>query len=214
LFERGDQIIDGYAARFGDASPALKRKERFLPSKTELFFIADNLRNFSLFLEDEGFQLKNMERFREEYYQPRRPTPEWKRFQHVLRIVWDMHNRTCVHLLYTDHEYINLGSLGLETRTRFLFPSGPLRFDSIEDARHLLDRMEFERVGRLLWNLRIVSNESLELSVAAAPGGGATVKVAAASLAAERYRKLFERYKGCVEPLVEPLPAMMLREMS
>jgi len=64
VLSKGDRIIDGYAVKFGDSSPTLILKEKFVTDKREFFFHVKDLSGFQKFLVNQGFALKNRYGFR------------------------------------------------------------------------------------------------------------------------------------------------------
>jgi molybdenum cofactor biosynthesis enzyme MoaA len=210
LLTNGDRIIDGYAARYQDLSPTLVQKEKFVASKRELFFRVDSAENFREYLKRKKFSQKATNGFHEEYFRPANCSDAWKKFERVLKIGWDYHNHSKVHLIYTDHKYIRRPDLGLETITRFLEGSGPMEFESADLARHFLDRLDFEKYMELEWQIETWAKNGLELNLALA-GEQSTLKVYEPGQKADPLMKLLKDYDGQVEPLTEPLVQFMKR---
>ncbi|MBW2217968.1 MAG: GNAT family N-acetyltransferase [Deltaproteobacteria bacterium] len=210
LLTNGDRIIDGYANRYQDLSPTLIQKEKYVTGKREVFFRIDSPENFRKFLKGKKFSQKAASGFHEEYFRPVSCSEAWKKYERVLKIGWDYHNRSKVHLIYTDHRYTRHPVLGLESTTRFLESSGPMQFESAERARHFLGRLDFEKFMELEWEIETWAKNSLELNLSLS-GEHSTLKLCEPSEKADPVMQLLKDYKGRVEPLTEPLVQFMQR---
>jgi molybdenum cofactor biosynthesis enzyme MoaA/GNAT superfamily N-acetyltransferase len=204
IFEDGDRLIDGFACKYGDSSPTLLRRDRFIEGKRDVFFAIDDPDAFCDFLGQQGFRLSSRAMFHEVYFRPRHRGEDWDRFQRVLKIGWDSHDQSGVDLVYSDHDYRPLESGVVETTTRFLFPTGPIRLDSGDEARRLLDRLDFEPFHDQDWDIKFLARGPQEVSVAVM-GERSTVRVGGGAEALAPYTEVFERYPGRLEPLDRPL---------
>ena len=99
--------------------------------------------------------------------------------------------------------------LGLQVADPLPGPSGPIRFPSAGYARHFLDRLGFEKFMELEWEIEMWRNGKLKLSLGSS-NGVATVKVTSEE-GANGLMGLVSSYAGRVEPLQEPLAAVMLK---
>jgi molybdenum cofactor biosynthesis enzyme MoaA len=213
LLATGDRIIDGYAARYQDMSPTLVQKEKYVRGKREMFFKIDSPENLRAFLKSKNFSQKAVYGFHEEYFRPANFSDDWKKFRRVLRIGWDYHDRSKVHLIYTDHKYNRHPDFGLETTTRFLENSGPMEFDSEQGARHFLDRLNFEKYLVLEWEIETWVKDGLQVNLSLA-GEKSTLKVYDPAQNAASLVLLLENYGGMAEPLTEPLVQYMCGEAT
>jgi GTP 3',8-cyclase len=207
VLQEGDRIIDGYAARYKDSSPTLVQKEHYVAGKTEFYYRLDSLDGFKGFLKSKGFAQVAATGFHEEYYRPAGNPGPWSAHERVLKLAWDHHDREKAELIYTDHAYTPHPELGLQVQTRFLDPSGPIRFPSAEYARHFLDRLGFEKFMELEWEIEMWQNGKLKLSLGSS-NGVATVKVTSED-GATGLMGLVASCEGRVEPLQEPLTGLM-----
>jgi molybdenum cofactor biosynthesis enzyme MoaA len=208
LLTNGDRIIDGYAARYQNLSPTLVQKEKYVKGKREMFFKIDSAEALREFLKIKKFSQKATNGFHEEYFQPVNCSEAWKRFERVLKIGWDYHDHSTVHLIYTDHKYFQHPDQGLETTTRFLGSSGPMKFESAEQARHFLDRLDFEKYMELEWEIETWAKNGLELNLALTREQS-TLKVYEPGQNADPVMQLLKDYDGQVVPLTLPLVQFM-----
>jgi GTP 3',8-cyclase len=209
IFATGDRIIDGYAAKFGDSSPTLILREKFVSDKREFFFRIREPDRFVDFIKQQRFQLKNTLGFHLEYFWPTHRAEHWTNFERMLKIGWDHHDQSKVDLLYTDHRYIHHPEVGLETITRFLDSSGPMSFPTYERALHFLDRTDFEKYLELEWRFQIYKRQGIELSIALA-GEKSSVKISGTVDAARLFLDAVQTYPGFISPLYTPLVKFMM----
>ena len=207
IFLSGDRIIDGFAARYRDSSPTLIQKESYVAGRCEFFFQIDSAITFRDYLLREGFKLFATNGFHEEYYRPKRCGAAWEKFERVLKIGWEHHNRSRVDLIYTDHRYIQHADLGLESATRFLQSEGPMVFASAEIARHLLDRLDFEPYMELEWEIETWQGKNTEVNLSLSEQL-ATVRVLG-SAAAQKFLSITQDYVGDIRPMHVPLAQFM-----
>lgn len=212
-FEEGNRVIDGFASQYGESSPTLRRKERNVPGRSEVFFRVDDARALAAYLGERGYGLSEKALFHEQYFRPRSASAQWSSFERVLKLSQDSHDQATVDLVYSDHEYLPATSQGgqayLRTRTRFLFDTGPVKLDGWDAGQRLLDRLDFVPFLELDWELNIISGDpraghDLVLSLAEM-GDRSTVKVLADARQVERYLELLAGYEGSVAPLLQPL---------
>ena len=208
VLSKGDRIIDGYSVKFGDSSPTLILKEKFVTDKREFFFHVKDLSGFQKFLVNQGFALKNRYGFHLEYYWPASRSVEWERFERMLKIGWDYHDQSQVGLIYTDHRYIQHPVIGFETITQYLNGTGPMNFENAEIARHFLDRLDFEKYLEQEWNLQTWQGKDQALSLAIADQKS-TVKVSGTIDNVFEFMDLAKKYNGTIEPLQKPLIEFM-----
>jgi len=207
-FLQGDRIIDGYAFKFRDSSPTLIKKEEFISTKQEFFFEIDSVDAFREYLRGNGFELTGKKGYYLEHYQPRHLSPEWERFERILKIGWDSHDKSKVSLIYTDHTYRLVTGIGLETSTRYLDPTGPMTFENEEKARRFLDRLDFEHLLTMELDLETLKRGDLSISLAT-DGKKHTVKISGDNETARRLSTLIHRYGGKVRALDEPFVSFM-----
>jgi molybdenum cofactor biosynthesis enzyme MoaA/GNAT superfamily N-acetyltransferase len=203
IFQKGDRIVDGFAARFGESSPTLIQKEQFVAAKSEFFFLIDDMTEFKKFIKTHQFRLVDKTGFHEVYFRPVKRTSEWDDFQRVLKVGWDYHNRSKVDLIYTDHQYIHHPEHGMETITRFLDQKGPMRFPSYEKTAHFLDRLGFESFLQLDWELEGWESKYFKIML------GVSNQIHTAKVSrvegAKHFSRLLPDYPGVVKPLERPL---------
>ena len=209
ILSTGDRIIDGYAAKYGDSSPTLILKEKFVSDKREFFFRLTDPIGFIEFIKTQGFQLKNTLGFHLEYFWPTHRKAHWETFERMLKIGWDHHDQSKVDMIYTDHQYTFHPDLGIETITRYLDSSGPMSFATYEKALHFLDRIDFEKYLELEWRFQIYKGHDLELSIALA-GEKSTVKVTGTIDTAKTLLRTIQAYTGLISPLHVPLVKFMI----
>jgi len=208
ILKKGDRIIDSYASRFQKSSPTLIQKERFVPGKREFFFRIDNPYNFRNFLKQAGFKHMASQRFHEEYYWPKHRSELWDIFERILKFGWSYHLQSKIDLVYTDCNYIDHQSEGMETVTQFLWSSGPMRFESVEEVRHFLDRLDFVKYLELDWELETWKHKNNYLNLSFTENRS-TIKIDGPVDLASLFRKEIEKYDGKLEPLREPLVQFM-----
>ena len=211
LLATGDRIIDGYAARYQDMSPTLVQKENFVRDKREMFFKVDSAEQVRAFLKSKRFTQKAAYGFHEEYFRPANCSDAWKKFERVLKIGWNYHDRSKVHLIYTDHKYNQNPDYGLETTTLFLKNTGPMEFDNEQSARHFLDRLNFEKYLVLEWEIETWAKNGLQVNLSLADKKS-TLKVYDPAQNAGPFMLLLKNYCGRVEQLTEPLVQYMYNE--
>lgn len=200
----GDRVLDDYALKFGNSSPTLILEEKYVADKREVFFSLDDVGRFEAFLLRKKLWVDSANQFYEEYYLPRRAGDDWREHRRVLKLALEKQDDSKAELLYMDHEYEASDGL-IETRTRFLSLEGPLRFRSLEEGRHMLERFDFVRSCERDWRLQFWTDGRLHLNVARRDDGKSTVKVNVGVEKIEPYLALFEEYDGRLEPLREPL---------
>lgn len=210
IFRNGERIINGYAARFRNSSPTLVQKEQLVAGKREMFFIIEDLERLREFLVQKQFERKNITGFHEEYFRPRNCRQEWLDFRRVLKFGWNHHNQSSVQLVYTDHDYDLLPQKIIETSTRYLKSSGPLQFESAEEVRHLMDRLDFEKYLELEWSLETWEKKNLRINLSSS-AGNYTLKIEGNPPPLADLAEILSAYGGSVRPLAMPLVAFMLQ---
>lgn len=153
VFSRGDRLIAEYADKYKGMSPTLVLKETYVPDKRELFWSVTDIDALRVALQEEGYVLKSTNGFFERYYRPMKPGPEWFRFEKVVKLGQDSHNRTKVDLLCSTHRYepASFHGMGVETLTHFLWADGPTSFRSFDYAERLLEHLGFKRFFEIDW---------------------------------------------------------------
>jgi GTP 3',8-cyclase len=210
ILQQGNRIIDGYAYKYGDSSPTLVKQEQFIAGKREFFFKIDSADRFSKYLVQSGFALVEKKGFHLEYYRPRKRSAEWDNFERVLKIGWDFHDQSKANLIYTDHCYSSHTSFGLEVTTRYLDSKGPYTFESADLARCFLDRLDFESFLTEEFQLDILRNGTLDMSVSA-NAQSPTVCIAGNNEHIRDMLKAVAGYAGLFEPLGVPLEQYLLQ---
>ena len=211
IFKDGDRIIDGHAGKFGNKSPTLIKQDIYTPGKKEVFFLLDDKNRFEKFLENKGFHKDCVIIFAEEYYRPQNAGVDWTRFERILKIGEDTDDRTKIDLVYTDHKYKTGKNGCLEAEVKFLFPSGPVRLESWDYARHFLKKMDFASYLNLDWTIVFWRSEEYNSSINVGTSGKVTtLKIEDWSEDLDKCFELFGEYEGKIEPLRVPLISYFL----
>ena len=215
-FADGDRLIDGFAAKYGDSSPTLLKADDVVQRKGEFYLwvgqpdqqtIRDGLREI---LTSAGFSLVRTQVFHEEFFRPRAPGVDWRKWKRALKMASDRSNDTRVGLVYADLEYESEQLDGREyllTRTSFLYPDGPLVMP-LEKATMLLDRFDFVPFLNLDWDIetyRVRSEDGGAAISIGFSGKHATVKVPGDTEALRVAVGLLAQYKGAWGPIDRPL---------
>jgi len=211
LLAEGDRIVDGNAAIHGDSSPTLVKQEPYVPARREVFFRVADLPALLEALCAAGFSHDSSLRFHEEHHRPARPGPDWLEHRRVLKIGADLHEPDRLQLVYTDHDYRQIGD-HLETTTRFLQAEGPLELPA-DVGRRLLDRLDFVQTMRLEWHLQLWRAGQTALSVAV-DTDWPTAKLLLLPGETVDSVRLPDEVVALLEPLREPLTALAERHVG
>ena len=204
ILRTGDRIINGFAAKYRDKSPTLIQKEQYISDKIEYFYKLDDIEAFRSFLKKNGFGIKAISGFHEEYYRPVHASPAWINAQRILKMGWFHHDKSRINLVYSDQAYHYHPKLGLETVVRFLDPSGPYRFNKEEKARLFLEKLDHECFLELEWELE-TWEKGLNVVNLAETVGKATAKINGPEESAQKCYKILQGYGSGLSPLMIPL---------
>ena len=208
VLQRGNVLIDGFAEKYGDSSPTLIKQEQFVPGKRDFFFEIDSAGKFKEHLARCGYSLVEKKGYYLEHYRPRKRLPAWDNYEKVLKLGWDHHDRSKVSLVYTDQSYRLDEEFGLEVTTRYLDRKGPMVFESLEAARHFLDRFDFENYRISDYHLDIYRRETAELSLAN-DAEKPTVKFSGTDSQLRQLMAMAKEYDGDFQVLGIPLEKYM-----
>lgn len=148
----GDRIVDGFALKYGDKSPSIIKKNRYVASRRELYFLIDIRAGWREALAGAGWTFDSKLAFWEEYFMPQNPDEEWRSYRKVLRIGQDQPDDSAVEMIFSWNSY-EMTPLGMQTSVCFLDPEGPIRLNNTNLAHQLLSNLAYQSVHRANWSL-------------------------------------------------------------
>ena len=208
VFAKGERIIQGYASRFGDKSPTLIQQAELESGRNEYFFAIDDLSALRKYIQDKKFSLQGIVDFDEHYYWPKQAEADWRDFHRVLKLRQDLYDTSKTYLIYSDHEFQDLGQDAYASKTKFLSAKEPLHFDSVEEGRHFLQRLNFEAIFSMHWKLEIWRYRGLEFSIAVETKRS-TLRIVGSQTLMQEHMQVLADYPGTLQAVRQSIVKFM-----
>ncbi len=165
-FKIGNRIINSYAAKFKSDSPILIAQDKYLKTRSELFFQTDfSFEDCDKILENMGFKHAKTRAFSLFYYRPIAASDEWLNFNKILKFGYDSHTPKKIEFIFSKHKYTKTEEGIFWAEQSFIEDLLPPYCGSLEQAREIMQSLDFEQYFQYDYEFAEYKNQDLTISL-------------------------------------------------
>ena len=142
-FRKGNEIVSGFAMKYGEDSPVLIAQDRYIASREEVFFESPMAySDCKRALTTVGYVHSKTRSFISRFLQPKDASDSWLNFRQVLKYGWDEHTPNRVQFIGSLHSYRKRQGY-LCCKQQFLDNRSPPECSTADEAERIMCAIGF-----------------------------------------------------------------------